>query len=392
MILLLLLLPTAVGQQPLYTVEADRVGVDGMNVLFDAVHRPETTDFGQNFGPSYVKMLDGTDALVIRSCVNRSGCSTPGNPDVVTLVKRSKAPLDLANLQGQFEKNALDKIILRPKGSDEQCGVQDPRITVDRRTGTYWMAYTAYGGATACGPQACGPTWSQCSHCCNSVSTKVVASKTPEVESSWVRVNRTGDRDFNAKSTAILVRDTPPHYQFTGTGKVLSWESQDLLHWTRAEVALEGRPGMFDSGYCEAGAPPALLSDGNYLFTYDTIINDGGAGRHGWAAGWAVLNGSNPRQVLQRGQEPLVSPTMPWELQTAPQWNWTQAVSEGHVPMIGATNGLMPIDDDPAATAAGAGAAAGGAPPPQQRDSFVAWACASDSLVEAFVVRITRWR
>ena len=42
---------------------------------------------------------------------------------------------------------------------------------------------------------------------------------------------------------------------------------------------------MFDSGYSEAGAPPALLSDGNYLFTYDTIINDDGGGRHGWAAG-----------------------------------------------------------------------------------------------------------
>jgi hypothetical protein len=105
-----------------------------------------------------------------------------------------------------------------------------------------------------------------------------------------------------------------------------------------------------------------------FLVADDTIINSGGPGRSGWAAGWVILNGSNPRHVLQRGGEPLVLTTMPWELQTPP-WNWTQAVSEGHVPMIGATNGLMPLGND----------------------SFVAWACASDSVVEAFVVHVSRW-
>jgi|EP01044_Picomonas_judraskeda_P014782 hypothetical protein len=73
-------------------------------------------------------------------------------------------------------------------------------------------------------------------------------SKTPEVESSWERVNRTGDPGFNAKSSAILVRDSPPHFMWTGTGTVLSWQSDDLLHWTKSEVAIKGRPGHFDSG------------------------------------------------------------------------------------------------------------------------------------------------
>ena len=72
-----------------------------------------------------------------------------------------------------------------------------------------------------------------------------------------------------------------------------------------------GRPGYFDSGYTEAGAPPTLLEDGNYFATYDTIIDPGVAtGRkHGWAAGWMVLNGSvlrwydkELRGVLSRGR------------------------------------------------------------------------------------------
>eukprot|EP01043_Picozoa_sp_COSAG02_P008899 COSAG02_NODE_293_length_25438_cov_52.630254_12_plen_175_part_00 len=134
--------PTHVPE-PYYAVEVDRAGVGGFNVLFDGHNHPETTDFAINNGPSFVRMLDGTDALVIRSCVNRTGCSTPGNPDVITLVKRHTGPVDLSDLQSQFERNTIDKIILRPRGPDEQCGVQDPRITVDARTGTYIMAYTA---------------------------------------------------------------------------------------------------------------------------------------------------------------------------------------------------------------------------------------------------------
>eukprot|EP01043_Picozoa_sp_COSAG02_P023517 COSAG02_NODE_1259_length_13568_cov_747.342267_5_plen_185_part_00 len=129
--------------EPYYTVEVDRAGKGGFNVLFDGHNRPDTTDFAINNGPSFVRLLDGTDALVIRSCVNRTGCSTPGNPDVITLVKRRKEPVDLSDLQSQFERNTMDKIILRPRGPDEQCGVQDPRITVDPRTRTYIMAYTA---------------------------------------------------------------------------------------------------------------------------------------------------------------------------------------------------------------------------------------------------------
>ena len=363
--------PPVVRQEPYYAVEVDRVGKDRMNVLYDSYHHPETTDFAINNGPGYVRLLDGTDALVIRSCVHRHGCSTPANPDVITMVTRSnKEPVDLESLQSQFQKNALSNIILQPDGADEQCGVQDPRITVDPKTETYIMAYTAFGSkGKKCNATACGPTWQECSQCCNSVKTKVAFSKTPQLESSWVRQNRTGDPGFDEKSTAILVRDSPPHYQFTGTGTILSWQSDDLLHWTNKEVAIAGRQGLFDPGYVEAGCPPQRLADGNYFTTYDTIINAGQHGRHGWAAGWAVLNGSNPRQVLQRGGEPLLVPTMPWELQTAPEWNWTQAVQEGGVPMIGATNGLMPLGND----------------------SFVAWACASDAVVEAFVVRVSKW-
>ena len=106
------------------------------------------------------------------------------------------------------------------QGPDEQCGVQDPRITVDKQTGTYVMAYTAYGSRThACDHNSCGLPTSQCpqtcSYCCTDTVTKVAVSQTLE-PGSWRRLNRTGDPGFDAKSAAILIRETAPHYQYTG--------------------------------------------------------------------------------------------------------------------------------------------------------------------------------
>ena len=184
-----------------YVVEASRLN-NGMNVLFDGHHHPETTDFALNFGPGYVRLLDGTDALVIRSCLNVSGCSTPANPDVITLVRRSKSALDLVQLQSQFEKATLNHVILRPQGADEQCGVQDPRIVLDAQTSTYYMTYVAYGDWST--PPVQPP---RCVH----TRTKIAMSRTPTIASSWTRLNRTGERPVGPVTPrALRTRCTAP--------------------------------------------------------------------------------------------------------------------------------------------------------------------------------------
>lgn len=70
-------------------------------------------------------------------------------------------------------------------------------------------------------------------------------------------------------------------------------------------------------------------------------------------------------KVVQRGNEPLFMPVMPWEQGPSPgsDWAWTQ------LPAIGATNGLQPLGND----------------------TFIAWACASDAVVEAFLLRVSIW-
>ena len=83
--------------------------------------------------------------------------------------------------------------------------------------------------------------------------------------------------------------------------------------------------------------------------------------------------------LLDRPEEPLFMPAMPWELggQGRPpssggdgnDWSWMQSTG----PAIGATNGLMPVAE------------------PGDHDAFIAWACSSDSVVTPWVVRVRHW-
>ena len=338
---------------PFYEVETTRLnnGDAATAVLYDSRHNASSTEFGYNFGNSFVRLLaEGLDALAIRACVRAdSSCATLANPDVITLVTRADEPVDLARLQQQWAPNTKGRIILTPNGTDEQCGVQDPRLAVDAATGIYYLAFTVYGDASGGGA-------------CRDVSTKVAVTRTPLVADSWQRLtNRTGDAGFDEKSTALLIRAAPPHFAYTGTGTIRIWRSDDLYDWNNTGATIAGRGGDFDDGYVEPGGAPQRLSSGDYFFPYVSILSHGA----GWGAGWAILNGSDPTQVLQRASAPLVQPTMPWELGAdggGPEWEWELTPR-----CIGTVGGLQPLGND----------------------TFILWTSAGDAVVEPFLVKVT---
>eukprot|EP01050_Picozoa_sp_SAG11_P009079 SAG11_NODE_833_length_6943_cov_4.544126_2_plen_326_part_00 len=134
------------------------------------------------------------------------------------------------------------------------------------------------------------------------------------------------------------------------------------------------------------------LSDGNYLFLHveagrpncslappkrscalkpaadpcpGTGPDDGG-GHAWWGMGWAILRGSEPTEILQRGSE-LLFPETDWEKRTgaANKWEWRGC-------MIGDASGLMPLDDA------------------KEKDTFLLWYGGGDSLSGAAVVKV--WR
>ena len=73
------------------------------------------------------------------------------------------------------------------------------------------------------------------------------------------------------------------------------------------------RKDHFDSKLVESGPPPLQLSDGNYLFIYNSAEvgwpDDRNTAYH---VGWVILDGSDPRKILQRSEEALMGPKYAW--------------------------------------------------------------------------------
>jgi predicted GH43/DUF377 family glycosyl hydrolase len=119
----------------------------------------------------------------------------------------------------------------------------------------------------------------------------------------------------------VLFRDSPPHYMIWGDTNLTLATSQDGLAWANVGSFMDTRSaagGYFDTELVEAGPPPLRLTTGDYLFIYNSARQGYPSVKPDWQlqynVGWAVLNGSDPSQILQRSEEPLLSPELPWEI------------------------------------------------------------------------------
>lgn len=82
-------------------------------------------------------------------------------------------------------------------------------------------------------------------------------------------------------------------------------------------ILLAPRERSWDSALVEAGPAPLRLPTGDWLFFYNAAQRLYGAGGNQllYNFGWAVLNGTNPLEVLQRSGVPLMMPTRSWQTQ-----------------------------------------------------------------------------
>jgi predicted GH43/DUF377 family glycosyl hydrolase len=112
----------------------------------------------------------------------------------------------------------------------------------------------------------------------------------------------------------IIDHDAPHHSLLFGDSSIWYAESTDLLTWKdTGRVVLHTRKGYFDSALVEAGPPPVKLSDGNYFFLYNSarkanMKNPKPDWHLEYNIGWAVLNGTDPSQVIARSDKPILSP------------------------------------------------------------------------------------
>jgi len=203
--------------------------------------------------------------------------------------------------------------VLFPETPYEQDGgVEDPRLVKIGRT--FYLTYTGYNKKDA---QLCLATSRDLIHW------ERKGILLPAYQGNW---NKRW-----TKSGAILPRKIHGKYWMYWLGTAADGKdetglsySRDLIHWTEATKTpvLPRRPGKFDERVVEPGPPPRLTKGGIVL-----IYN--GADEHLiYRTGIAVFDRNDPRKLLSRTDDPVLTPELTWE-------------KEGQVPNVVFVEGLI---------------------------------------------------
>ncbi len=121
----------------------------------------------------------------------------------------------------------------------------------------------------------------------------------------------------------VAARLNGKYWMYWGEVQVRLATSPDLIHWTpvegadgKPEVLLRARPGKFDSGFPEVGAPPVLTSKGIVVFYNGKNAATGGdptIGPGAYSAGQALFSAQDPTKLLARTDRPYLKPELPFE-------------------------------------------------------------------------------
>lgn len=183
-----------------------------------------------------------------------------------------------------FERYAGNPV-LKPEGPEEARGCEDPRITLI--DGRYCMFYTAFQGESN-GEYSVGEALA--------------------VSHDLFYWERRGIVLPGMKSFALFPEKIQGRYcGLVGDKCIHLAHSDDLLHWDLDPTPLlEPREGQFDSFLVEPGPPPFLYGD-MWCFIYNSCDH------LSYNAGYCFLKRENPKEVLLRSSQPILSPKASWQ-------------------------------------------------------------------------------
>lgn len=126
------------------------------------------------------------------------------------------------------------------------------------------------------------------------------------------------ERDWS-KSGALLIYNATMKYLFFGDKNITIATTTDMKTYVDTKINLiTPRENYFDSELVESGPEPIKLSDGNYLFLYNSARKTSlTSPKPNWNLeynlGFVVLSGKDPTKVIYRSNDPIMSPELPWE-------------------------------------------------------------------------------
>ncbi len=183
-------------------------------------------------------------------------------------------------------------------------GVEDPRI-VQSEEGTYYLTYTQWNRQTYDVGIASSHDlvhWTK--------HGSVFSGKYSTMRYKSAGIVTRIDRDH-----LVAAQIQNKYWMFWGEGSIHLATSTDLVHWAPVETqdgelvsVLEKRPGRFDSSFPETGPPPVLTSRGIVV-----IYNGKNAQTNAYAAGEALFAKDDPRHLLERTENPVLQPELPFE-------------------------------------------------------------------------------
>jgi len=292
-------------------------------------------------------------ALLVR-CQNISGSDVYQTQPSVINYANVKGSLD-----GDFQFAPITdlSIVIEPEGMESSYGTEDPRAVYREKDQTYYILYSAVENTTGNIPIS---------------KLALATTKTPAIKSSYVLHGPIFPEVRWSKSGALLIRDgySGPSYLYWGDSTdfpgIQLATTTDLLNYTYHDgIFIPVRKNFFDSMLVEAGPMPLLLSNGHYLFLYNS-------GRHGYPSkkpdwdvqynvGWVILDGQDPTKILARSSEPILSPELAWE--------------KGDAPYLGLTPNVVFVE--------------GWVRHPTKKDTFILFYGAADSAVGAAELTVT---
>lgn len=262
-----------------------------------------TSTYQQIFNPTWVepsKATGGKRGILART----QNCDSPvggactwcgGAEDKASILTFSEELPD-----GTFAKVDTSSVVFSPSTNADSWGTEDPRMKYNPKDGLYYQFYTAYNGSA--------------------IFLSLATSTNPTSPDSWTKLGAVFPSQPGSKSAALLLREEGPHYLLWGDQTIRITSSNDPTSWSDIGTPLiETRADHFDSRLVESGPPPLPLSNGDYVFFYNSA-------EQGWPddlskayhPGWVILDGKDPTIIKARSEVPLLSPENPWEKGQAP--------------------------------------------------------------------------
>ena len=312
------------------------------------------SEFDATFNPTYLKLPTGEDALIMRAQMARSKCGTacaqasicantscadhlvlgryncsggdgPGTgAEVAARMRCSHEPLTAAH-----------SVVMSPSSISEQCGLLDPRATWDPVTKRFFMSYWGYGDCPEAAPRPKG------------TDDMLLATSADGVQ--WQRRGELYGRR-SAVSPGVYLYRNPAAGKRHLLFYMATWDQisvvdtvdAELLRWNMsvptAIANSRGAPatawnstdprGWFDNAHMEPAVAVELKKSGLILLIYTTVSTNGWSKQHNltcttppfvecWMPGYLLVDcgaTADSCKVVQRSSEPLLLPTLPWEL------------------------------------------------------------------------------